>query len=183
MSIMTGVVQEVSQKDVSTKFGTKPTYSFKMDGKWIKCGFKNPKVEVGYTVDFDATEGTYGIETKAVNIVSRSVPVGVSPVATSGPSRSIGSSGGYSREKVFPIPPLHGDRSIVRQNALSRAVDLFIASSGGKAFAVDVESVPKFVINLARKFEAYTAGDIDLEEAEAEMAVITASAALAKASS
>ena len=42
--------------------------------------------------------------------------------------------------------------------------------SGVKTFALDVELQTKLVIHIARKFEAYTTGDIDLEEAEAEIA-------------
>ena len=163
MTMMTGVVQEVSQKDVSTKFGTKPTYSFKVDGKWIKCGFKNPHLEAGYQVDFDAVAGTYGLETKSVNIISKSSPT---VAGTSVPKAVV--SGTFGRDKVFPIPPLHGDRSIVRQNALSRSVEIFIGAAGGKPFSWD-DTATKSIINLARKFEAYTAGDLDMEEAIEEI--------------
>lgn len=164
MTMMTGIVEEVSQKDVSTKFGVKPTYSFKMGGKWIKCGFKNPHLEVGYQVDFDATSGTYGIETKSVNIISKTAS-GVAG-SSSSPAKVSPVVGSYG--KVFPIPPLHGDRSIVRQNALARAVDIFIGSAGGKPYTFE-ESVTTTIINLAKKFEAYTAGDLDMAEAMDEI--------------
>ena len=65
---------------------------------------------------------------------------------------------------MFPIPALHGDRAIVRQNALARATDIYIAARGGKPFELEAENLD-FVIRLARKFEAYTAGDIDMMEA------------------
>jgi len=163
MTIISGVVQEVSTKDASTKYGVKPTYSFKVDGKWIKCGFKNPGVEVGYTVDFDGVTGTYGIETKSVNIVSKAAPTTTSVTSSSTPVAKTYGGGGY-KEKVFPIPPLHGDRAIVRQNALARSTDLYIAARGGKSFDLDAGTLD-LVISFARKFEAYTAGDLDLEEA------------------
>jgi hypothetical protein len=172
MAMMSGVVQEVAIKEVSTKFGLKPTYSFKINDKWVKTGFKNPNLEAGYTVDFDAQAGIYGLETKAVNILSRSAPIAVLGGSTAGSVGSTGSavlssrsSGGWSsRDKVFPIPALHGDRSIVRQNALARATDLYIAARGGKPFELD-ESSTELVIALARRFEAYTAGDLDMAEA------------------
>jgi hypothetical protein len=44
---------------------------------------------------------------------------------------------------------------------------MYIAARGGKPFELDVASLD-FVIKLARKFEAYTAGDIDLAEAMKE---------------
>ena len=167
---MTGVVEAVSQKEVTTKFGVKPTYSMQVGGKWIKCGFKNPGVEVGYQVDFDAVTGTYGVETKSVNILSRgagSLPT-ASPKPEGGAIKTYAPTSSYGGGKVFPIPALHGDRAIVRQNALARATDLYIAARGGKPFELD-ESSLTMVIGFARKFEAYTAGDMDMEEAEAEI--------------
>ena len=64
----------------------------------------------------------------------------------------------------MPLRPLHGDRAIVRQNALARATDIYIAARGGKPFELEGSNLD-FVISLARKFEAYTAGDIDMMEA------------------
>lgn len=166
---MSGVVEAVSTKDVTTKFGVKPTYSFKVNGTWIKCGFKNPSVDVGYTVDFDGVTGTYGIETKAVNILSRAIATPVVTASTAVPTttalKSYGGSG--YKDKVFPIPALHGDRAIVRQNALARATDLYIAARGGKPFELEASTLD-LVIKLARKFEAYTAGDLDMAEAMKE---------------
>jgi len=166
MVMMTGVVEAVSTKDVTTKFGTKPTYSFKVNGGWIKCGFKNPGVDVGYTVDFDGVTGTYGIETKAVNITSRTAAPAAAPSATAAaPAKSYG--GSSYKEKVFPIPALHGDRAIVRQNALARATDLYIAARGAKPFELEATTLD-VIIKFARKFEAYTAGDLDMAEAMSE---------------
>lgn len=163
MSLMTGVVEQLGTKDVTTKYGVKPTYSFKADGNWVKCGFKNPKVNVGDEVQFEGTSGTYGLEGKEVVIIKKGAGGGtVPPVAvTKAP-------GGGRSDKVFPIPPLHGDRSIVRQNALARATEIVIAAYGGKSFGVD-DVMCGMIITFARKFEAYTAGDIDLEEATKEM--------------
>ena len=165
---MSGVVEAVSTKDVTTKFGVKPTYSFKVNGTWIKCGFKNPSVDVGHTVDFDGVTGTYGIETKAVNILSRaSAPVTATSTAVTTTTAAPKSYGGGYKDKVFPIPALHGDRAIVRQNALARATDLYIAARGGKPFELEASTLD-LVIKLARKFEAYTAGDLDMAEAMEE---------------
>jgi hypothetical protein len=166
--MMSGVVEAVSTKDVTTKFGVKPTFSFKVNGNWIKCGFKNPDVAVGYTVDFDGVTGTYGIETKAVNITARTAApiMAAAPTATAAPAAK--SYGGSSyKEKVFPIPALHGDRAIVRQNALARATDLYIAARGAKPFELEASTLD-VIIKFARKFEAYTAGDLDMAEAMSE---------------
>jgi hypothetical protein len=172
MTMMTGIVEAVSTKDVNTKFGLKPTYSMKVDGNWVKCGFKTHGASVGDEVEFDGNTGTYGMETKAVNVIRRGVGAAPSTGVTSStapaaPTKTYG--GGGFKEKVFPIPALHGDRAIVRQNALARATDIFIAARGGKPFELD-ESTFSLVIGFARKFEAYTAGDLDMAQAEAESA-------------
>ena len=51
MTMMTGIVEQVSTKDVNTKFGLKPTFSMKVNGTWIKCGFKTHGANVGDEVD------------------------------------------------------------------------------------------------------------------------------------
>jgi len=166
MTMMTGIVEQVSTKDVTTKFGLKPTFSLKVNGNWVKCGFKNPNAGVGDEVEFDGNTGTYGFETKAVAILRKGsgVPAPTrSDTTTAVPPKAFG---GY-KEKVFPIPALHGDRAIVRQNALARATDMFIAARGGKPFDID-DTTMGLVITFARKFEAYTAGDLDMEAAMSE---------------
>jgi hypothetical protein len=170
MTMTTGTVEAVSTKDVTTKFGVKPTYSMKVNGTWIKCGFKNPGVDVGYTVDFDAISGTYGVEAKSVNILSRTAATTtVAAVGATSAPTAAAPKPAYSsyKEKVFPIPPLHGDRAIVRQNALARATDLYIAARGAKPFELEASTLD-VIIKFARKFEAYTAGDLDMAEALAE---------------
>lgn len=168
MTMMTGIVEAVSTKDVNTKFGNKPTFSLKINGGWVKCGFKNPNASVGDEVEFDGNTGTYGLETKAVTVLRKGAAVAPA-AATSNSTPAPKAVSGYAA-KVFPIPPLHGDRAIVRQNALARATDIYIAARGGKPFELEASNLD-FVISLARKFEAYTAGDLDLAEAEAESAV------------
>ena len=165
--MMTGIVEAISTKDVNTKFGNKPTYSLKVNGGWVKCGFKNPNAAAGDEVEFDGNTGTYGLETKAVNVLRKGAgtpPPAATSNSTPAPTRTTGS--GYAA-KVFPIPALHGDRAIVRQNALARATDIYIAARGGKPWELDASNLD-FVISLARKFEAYTAGDLDMAEAIAE---------------
>ena len=168
--MMTGIVESTSTKDVNTKFGTKPTYSMKVNGTWIKCGFKNPNVEAGYEIQFDGVTGTYGVETKSVEILRKAVssptPESTAVAAPTAVAVPRTSYGGY-KDKVFPVPPLHGDRAIVRQNALARSTELFIGCRGGKPFDLN-EDATKIIISIARQFEAYTAGDLDLAQAEAE---------------
>ena len=108
--MMTGIVESVSTKDVNTKFGTKPTYSMKVNGTWIKCGFKNPNVQAGYEVQFDGVTGTYGVETKAVEVLSKAAastaPLATTVAASTAVAIPKAAYSGY-KDKVFPVPPLH----------------------------------------------------------------------------
>ena len=167
MSAMNGVVEQLATKDVTTKFGVKPTYSLKVDGNWVKHGFKKPPCNVGDTIEFDGEEGKYGVEAKNIVVTAKGAP-GAVPVAsvTSIKPSSTGGGGSYSA-RVFPIPALHGDRSIIRQNALARATDLYIGARGGKPFDLDLVT-SELIIKMARQFEAYTAGDLDMAEAMKE---------------
>jgi hypothetical protein len=165
MGMMTGIVEQISSKEVNTKWGAKPTYSFKVNGAWVSHGFKNHMANVGDEVEFDGETTTYGIQTKAVRVIARGAGA---PPSAAVPSSTPTRSASYGGSRVFPIPALHGDRSIVRQNALARATELYVGARGGKPFDLEVTEVSTVVIALARKFEAYTAGDLDLAEVEAE---------------
>lgn len=155
-----GVVEQVGAKDVTTKWGTKKTYSLKVDGNWISCGFKDPKAVAGDTIACEAESTSYGLQTKAISIVAKGGGGAAVPSTTAVRSASVPSA------KVFPVPALHGDRSIIRQNVLARATELFIAAHGNKAFELDNQHVSEIVIALARKFEAYATGDLDLAAAQ-----------------
>lgn len=74
-------------------------------------------------------------------------------------------AGGYG-QKVFPVPALHGDRSIIRQNSLGHAVEIVVHTYpvGGTP-----EGAAEKAIELARMFEAYSAGDLDAAVAEEAM--------------
>lgn len=150
------IVEAVSTKPVTTKFGEKQTYSFKgHDGQWYKMGFKKPQFNSGDEVEFEFTSTKYGNEVTAV--LSAPTATATAPAAA-GPSkapysRATGSSGGYSRG-VFPIPPTDGQRSIIRQNSLTNALK-FLEVNGMEAKNLDE------VISIARKFEAYSAGDTE----------------------
>jgi len=80
--------------------------------------------------------------------------------------RTIGSYG-----KEFPVPTLHGDRSIIRQNSLKHAGDLFTAMqpiTGGDKAPTDkmMAKAAGQIIELARLFEEYSAGDVERRVAE-----------------
>ena len=161
-----GTVQATSSKEVKTKFGAKNVYSFNVDGTWFKSGFKDPGVSRGDVVEFEYETGTYGND---INLASlkRGSKVDIATIPT--PARSVAPSGGKG---VFPIPPLDGQRAIVRQNALTNARELVVASRHMKtsASALEIEQMAREIVRIAPIFEAYSCGDTEREEVEAEMA-------------
>ncbi len=167
MTTITVGIADISTKMVDTKFGPKPTYALKgSDGQWYKCGFKKPHAAVGDTVSFDFTEGKYG---KDVDMGSFSKTT-AAPTEVSAPAAPAAAPRSYGPPvKPFPIPPLHGDRAIIRQNALTNARELFaVYSTLNKKMDWDKDVIAAAVIGLARQFEAYSCGDLDMAAAMAE---------------
>jgi len=159
MSITNAVVEAVSSKEVTTKFGAKKTYSIKLrGGDWYSCGFTDPKVHKDDVVSFEYEETTYG---KQVTPKTLTKSTGVSATV-------VESKPAYGSKGVFPIPLLDGSRAIVRQNALTNAREFHAKSFGDKPFTYNVDTSAEHIINLARKFEAYTTGDLDMLQATEE---------------
>lgn len=153
MANMTGVVSAMSSKEVNTKWGMKPTYSFQVDGQWFKTGFKKAKMNKGDNVQFTYTEGAYGNDVDVASVTVVGGDATPAPSAQRAPSPSYGSKG------VFPIPPLDGQRAIVRQNALTNARELYTNCQPTKVKSL--EDAAYEIIKVARVFESYACGDLD----------------------
>lgn len=178
------VVQAVGTKEVKTRFGAKPTYSFKgSDGNWYKTGFKEV-VAVGECISFDYMPGTYGNEVNVGTIVRSAVPAAVvaAPAAAAAP-KTVPYVAPTGNKGSFPIGPLDGQRSIVRQNALTNARELVASiigtgvspemsktSDGWIARQKQFDKLAEEIIRVAKMFESYTTGDADLAEVTGEMA-------------
>ena len=163
-------VTEVSVKEVKTKFGQKPTYSFQCtDGKWYRTGFTAHGLSAGAVVDFEFEVDKYGNQVDAKTIVEtgKAAPGTVVTPAAAVARPSVGGRAG-----VFPIPPLDGQRAIVRQNALTNARELVVAYTlplDKKGAGLTLPQLADEIIAIARQFEAYACGDIEAESVKAEM--------------
>ena len=153
MTQVTGVIEATTDK-----FGK---FNVLMDnGKWYSTNPErapNPRPVKGQTITFDS--GSTGKYLNSVRIE------GGAPAPASKPASS--SSGSYSANssaRTFPVAPLAPERTINRQNALTNAVAFYAH--------FDEAVTPDNVIEVARKFEAYTTGDLDLEEAKREMGIV-----------
>lgn len=142
----------------------------KMAGKSIKVGedwytVKFPSalagIEKGDYVTFDyTTNGTFN------NITGKPVK-STPPASTAVKAYSPSPAGGRS----FPVPALAPERSIIRQNSLSHALSVLRDRQWN---ADTCEEYAGAAIDIARMFEAYSAGDLDAEMVEAEVAMMLA---------
>lgn len=83
-------------------------------------------------------------------------------------------------KKMFPVPPLHPDRSIIRQNSLTHAVRImeeYQFDVLGESRWSTAEEAASAAVDIARIFEAYSTGEADARQAEEEVAMALASEA------
>lgn len=176
-----------------TKPGKKPftVHKVSVDGVWYECGYKKPSgVGLGSLVQFEA-EKKFGKMAAVTEIMP--APNGTPPSQPAAPAASRPAGGGYSRGdstppqrdeagvlrssrgdavKEFPVPVMHPDRSIVRQNALAHATNLVIAFRAGseKVFLdsqEDWDAITDRVIAVAYDLERYATGAIERDAAAA----------------
>jgi hypothetical protein len=162
---MSYIIENITTKEVTTKFGPKPAYTIVAGGERFSYGFKKPTFAIGDEVDFQYTENTYG---KNVDLTSvQMLKKGTGASTPSAPSASPAKAPYSPPSKVFPIPLLHGDRAIVRQNSITnatKAVNDYCGADG--SFPGSIAEYTEAIIETARKFEAYSCGDLDAAAAE-----------------
>ena len=155
-----GIVTEIKDRTVNTAYGAKKAYDVYIDGRKYGFGFKKPGASVGDTVSYVTVKNGAYENITTLEVVT--APVG-------GPAAATRVAASYGSKGVFPIPPLDGQRAIVRQNALLHATNIVVHSFGGKAFAA-TDELAAVVVNIAKTFEAYACGDIESQAVAAEIA-------------
>jgi len=162
---MSYIVENITSKEVTTKFGPKPAYSIVANGERFSYGFKKPAFKIGDEIDFQFSENTYGktVDMTSVQLISKGTgsPTPPPATATTAPAKAYGAPA-----KVFPIPPLHGDRAIVRQNSITNATKAVCDYFNDNEGINSVDEYADLIIQVARKFEAYSCGDLDMQAAE-----------------
>lgn len=154
------IIENITTKDVNTKFGPKPAYTIIANGEKFSYGFKKPTFAVGDTVDFQFTESTYGKQVDATSV--RMISKGDGKAMVSAATVSSAPTKTYTPpSKVFPIPLLHGDRAIVRQNSITNATKLVTELSANSKAAPDFDALASVIVDIAKRFEEYSCGDLD----------------------
>jgi len=162
---MSYIIENITTKEVTTKFGPKPAYTIVAGGERFSYGFKKPAFAIGDEVDFQYTENTYGknVDMTSVQMIKKGTGAPTPSTSSASPAKAP-----YSPPaKVFPIPLLHGDRAIVRQNSITNATKAVCDYLDSNEDVATMQDYADLIIEIARKFEAYSCGDLDAQAAEA----------------
>lgn len=159
MSFVNGFVESLARTGKSIKVG----------GEWY--GAFSPAslggCKVGDNVTFawaPSKDGQYKNIKGSVSVVGGGA---ATPASLDAPApRAAAPAASYGRSIAFPLPPLDGQRVIVRQNALGHSTKVVMEQGGAWTAGVSDAEISDRIINLARQFEAYVAGDLDLELAK-----------------
>ena len=149
---------------------TSRAYSFtSTGGDKVDCGFTDPGLNAGDVVEFMGDSGQYGIKVvKGTLKHSSKTPVEATdkPAGATGGATRTGGSGGASG-RPFPVPSASGEMAIIRQNALTNAVQFF----NSQYYSTDTENptiIEKadMVIELAYKFAEFSSGQREVKAAQ-----------------
>jgi len=154
---MTKVTGVVEYQPRANKYGF---YSLRVNGTYYSCGKTDPGINKGQSVAFDAEQNEKGYWDIKGDVTTS----GAAPAPSGGGSKK----GGY-HDRPFPLPPRHGDRVIVRQNALAHATGVVSALVDLNDKVTDAGMAER-VVTVARIFEAYACGDDERRKDEAKLA-------------
>lgn len=171
--MITGIINKVWTKNVTTRYGDKDVTLFSIEGgdKIFNVGFGKQDIRPGDEVSFSYDGPKYGefqVDKKTLKITSRDNPH-TEPAETPKPAPSSGGGGGSSgggsggsrfSRGTFPLDFQDGQRSILRQHAFTQASEVVregLRADGG--LIPDDSAFVDRIIRLAYKIERYTSGD------------------------
>ena len=156
MSIVTGVVESVQNPNQWGKLSIRINgnyYSTNPD--WVK---PDQIPSVGDTVSFEDGGKTYY---KNAKVTKANATIGGG--SSSSPTMHSGS-------RTFPVGVTAPERTINRQNALTNAIKAVELLGKPDEVYASVDALVADVLDIAKRFEAYTTGDMDMEEAKKAIA-------------
>ena len=165
MPTITGVIKNVRRDGKGFQLGNDEWYSAFTKSQLNGCN-SGDSVEFTYTTT--PPKGPTGAQYN--NIKGEVIVKSGGFTVSRGPAAVPKNTDGFVNDKgfkipMFPIPPLHPDRSIIRQNSLGHAVEL-LAYIGFDVHSEPEEDAAHKVINVARIFESYSTGEMDKEAAD-----------------
>ncbi len=158
MNRVEGNIDNITTKEVKTKFGPKPVYMVEVNGTVVNCGFRKPSFHVGEYVEWD-TEIKYG----ELQLVTK----GQAP--SQGQQQQPQSRGTTTPPRSqFPVGKDTKDISIIRQSALKAAVETFALSKDSWS-ADDMDDLAEQIIHLAYKYAEFGSGHREVKAAKKAM--------------
>jgi len=157
----------VETRTVNTKYGPKPTFEIvATDGTRYRTGFKRPGgVSAGSTVSAIVNPGKYGLE---LDIATMSVSAGGAGAPAGEPAKELvptpATTRGGGSARPFPVPKMHGDQAIIRQNSLGHAVATvadFVATQPTEKWP-DLDTWVETVIKVAYKYSEFSSGQREM---------------------
>ena len=154
MAIVTGTVGAMSNKY--------DKFSIVVDDVWYSSKFEIP-CKAGDVVSFDNGDKKWCRQLKVTSAGSGAAPSG----GGGGYAKSAGApTAAY--KPAFPIGIDTKDRSIVRQNSLAHATNLYTSTLTVGEGITEEDALA--IVDLARIFEDYSSGDGDARDATEELA-------------
>jgi len=177
--VIKGVVDSVFTKQVTTRFGDKQVHHAKVDAIEFSTGFKQV-VQAGEVINLPVA-WQYGnwqyVETQ--DAIRDTLPaVTAAETAAAAPAAS-GGGGGKKGYGKFPVDPLDGQMSIIRQNSMNRAVEILenmMTASPALFVPKDEAEYLKKLIEVALTVTDFNSGQ-DIMQLKAAQAANLAAAA------
>ncbi len=171
MDKASGKIQSWGTRSITSKAGKRfNVHSLFLEGdpNEYELGFKKPELDIGAEVNFmweikfgkravDPATLTRGAGPSGTYTASATAPLGGAPPEPKPPYQGGGAAG-----KPFPVPKTSGERAIIRQNALTNARELVVSTQP----VVNTDELVSEIIRVARRFEAYSTGDLEMDEVE-----------------
>ena len=161
-AIVKGVLENVWVNEQETKYGVKNKTIYVINGTRYDGGFKKPAAEKGDEVEIVYDETSKYHNVKSIQVLGKSTTTPSTPRNTGGGSGTGRTYRGNGEAGGFPLHPKSYERALDRRNALNAAVESIRLFTDSESLEITEEDV----IALARKYEAYTTGDLDVKEAE-----------------
>ena len=149
--VASGIVEKITDKEVTTKFGVKKVWSLNVSGEWYGGLWKEPKFSEGDTVEFSTTNRQVGDKTYysvdgMVNVISSGGGTRPAPSNSSSPTPDKKTTP-YKRYNCtcdqFPINPLDRQMSIIIQSSVNRATEIVLAKYNSATAAAQGKLTPE----------------------------------------
>ena len=175
--VIKGVVDNTFTKTVKTKFGDKIVNHASVDGIEFSTGFKQV-VQSGEVINLPVAFEYGNWQYQEGGNIEGLPQVSKEDVAAKAPAAS-GGSGGRKGYGKFPVDPLDGQMSIIRQNSMNRAVEILenlMTSSPCLFSPTSEEEYLKKLIEVALTVTDFNSGQ-DIMQLKAAQAANLAAAA------